>query len=116
MSVESGAPADAAVLWVGCRRRPGSVLRDLLERQHVGLVHRVARQVCRRMPSMDPGDLAGAGSLGLMHAIERFDRERGLAFSTYAVRCIRGAILDDLRARDWMSRGARVRARRIDMA
>lgn len=103
-------------LWETYRREPTAELRDLLARHYVGLVHHTARQISRQSPSLEADELVGAGSLGLLRALERFDVTRGLAFSTYAVQCIRGAIQDDLRKRDWMPRGARARARRIAAA
>ena len=57
-----------------------------------------------------------AGALGLMKALDSFDLSRGLAFSTYAVLRIRGAILDDLRSRDATPRSVRVKRRRIESA
>jgi len=58
-------------------------------------------------------DLVSSGTLGLVRALESFDRSRGLAFSTYATPRIRGAILDDLRASDWIPRSVRSKARDI---
>ena len=60
------------------------------------------------------GELVSAGALGLMKALDSFDLSRGLAFSTYAVLRIRGAILDSLRTSDWAPRLQRKRARLID--
>lgn len=100
-------------LWDAYRREPSLVLREQLARHYVGLVHHMAWIFARRSSALDASELVGAGSLGLLRALERFDADRGLAFSTYAVQCIRGAILDELRRRDWMPRGLRARARRI---
>lgn len=85
---------------------------ELLDR-YLGLVHHVAREVGARTPMVEIDDLVSAGTLGLIRALESFDLSRGLAFSTYAVRRIRGAILDDLRSRDWTPRSARVKSRRM---
>ena len=75
--------------------------RDALLREHLGLVHFVARQVFRKLSTeADLDDLLGAGTLGLIGALESFDRARGLAFSTFAAPRIRGSILDDLRRQD----------------
>lgn len=116
MSTETDVSPDLPSLWAAYRQDPSPELRERLARSYMGLVHHVAWQIGRRISVYEPGDLAGAGSLGLLRAIDRFDSERGLAFSTYAVRCIRGAILDDLRQRDNMPRGMRSRARRIEAA
>jgi RNA polymerase sigma factor FliA len=90
--------------------------RQLLE-QHLGLAHHIARQIAERVPEgVELDDLVSAGALGLVLALESFDPSRGLAFSTYATPRIRGAILDDLRKRDWVPRSVRSKSRRIAAA
>ena len=80
--------------------------------RHLPLVHSVVERVCVHLPpTVDKDDLFHAGVIGLMDAIARFDPTRDNAFSTYAVLRIRGAVIDELRTRDWVSRGARERAR-----
>ncbi|HEX7939822.1 MAG TPA: sigma-70 family RNA polymerase sigma factor, partial [Gemmatimonadaceae bacterium] len=91
--------------------------RQALLVSHVGLVHHVARQLARRLSTEAQLDeLVSAGSLGLIQAVDSFDVKRGLAFSTYAVPRIRGAILDELRKLDHVSRGVRRRARDVGQA
>ena len=87
-------------LWARYRSAGDPEARSQLLARHLGLVHHVAREVSRRIPSVELGELVSAGALGLMKALDSFDLSRGLAFSTYAVLRIRGAILDDLRSRD----------------
>jgi RNA polymerase sigma factor FliA len=89
--------------------------RELLE-LYIGLVHHVAREMSRRTRAVELDDLISAGTFGLIRALDSFDLSRGLAFSTYAVRRIRGAILDDLRSQDWAPRAVRVKARRLQVA
>ena len=90
--------------------------RELLGR-YLGLVHHAAREVAPRVrDAISLDELVSAGSIGLLQAMEGFDCERGLAFSTFAMRRIRGAILDDLRARDPLSRADRAHARRHEAA
>jgi RNA polymerase sigma factor for flagellar operon FliA len=90
--------------------------RDLLGR-YLGLVHHAAREVAPKVrDAVSLDELVSAGSLGLLQSMEGFDPERGLAFSTFAMRRIRGAILDDLRARDPLSRSDRAHTRRHDAA
>jgi RNA polymerase sigma factor for flagellar operon FliA len=68
----------------------------------------VAVKLARDLPSStDLDDLISTGFIGLMDAAEKFDPSRGVKFETYAEFRIRGAILDDLRKQDWMSRTAR---------
>src|SRR5690606_36993274 len=72
--------------------------RELLSR-YIGLVHHAAREVAPRVrDAVSLDELFSAGSLGLLQAMEGFDTDRGLAFSTFAMRRIRGAILDELRS------------------
>ena len=82
---------------------------------HLGLVHHIAGQIARSGSmhgAAEFDDLVGAGVLGLIGAVHRFDPGRGLAFSTFAVPRIRGAILDDLRRRDEVPRVVRSRQRK----
>jgi RNA polymerase sigma factor for flagellar operon FliA len=61
-------------------------------------------------------DLINTGVIGLVEAFSNFDPNRGVKFETYAVPRIRGAILDELRALDWVPRSTRARTREIDRA
>mgnify|MGYP000111277947 CR=1 FL=1 len=91
-------------------RGEGEREREIL--RHLPLVHSVVERVCAHLPpSVDRDDLFHAGVIGLIDALGRFDASRDNAFSTYAVLRIRGQIIDELRARDWVPRGARERAR-----
>jgi len=65
---------------------------------------------------VDEGDLVSYGLLGLINAIERYDPGRDIKFETYAITRIRGAIIDELRALDWVPRSVRARARAIERA
>jgi RNA polymerase sigma factor for flagellar operon FliA len=86
---------------------------ELLE-CYLGLVHHSARELAARIGHhAEVDDLVGAGTIGLVEALEGFDRSRGLAFSTYAMPRIRGAMLDQLRSLDWTPRVIRERARRL---
>jgi RNA polymerase sigma factor for flagellar operon FliA len=103
-------------LWQRYRSTADPEARTQLLDRYLGLVHHVAREIGARTPVVELDDLVSAGALGLVRALESFDLSRGLAFSTYAVRRIRGAILDDLRARDWAPRSVRVKGRRLAAA
>ncbi|HEV8216392.1 MAG TPA: FliA/WhiG family RNA polymerase sigma factor [Gemmatimonadaceae bacterium] len=94
-----------------------SSARDALLTENLSLVHHVARQLARRLSDkVDHDELVSAGILGLMSAMTAFDPERGLAFSTFAVPRIRGAILDELRRQDHVPRSVRRKTRDIEAA
>lgn len=107
------ARASQAALWERYRSAADLEARALLAQQYIPLVYSVARQLSVRLTTVEFDELVSAGNLRLLRALEAFDLSRGLAFTTYAVPRIRGAILDDLRQRDWMPRSARARTRRL---
>ena len=98
-------------LWSRYRATGDADARAQLLDKYLGLVHHAAREFATRTPALELSDLLGAGTLGLMRALDTFDLSRGLAFSTYAMTRIRGSILDDLRARDWTPRSVRAKSR-----
>ncbi len=90
-----------------------AVARDQLVEQHLHLVHSIAAKLRRRLgKTMEPGDLVGYGTQGLIEAAQKFDPRQGTAFGTFAYYRIRGAIFDGMRTMGWYSRGdyARFRA------
>ncbi len=107
---------DTTSFWAAYRGGD-EVARERLMARHLPLVHHVARKVLSALPGeAELGDLVSAGTLGLMNAIDSFDEQRGLAFSTYAAPRIRGAILDDLRRWDHAPRSVRRKVRQINGA
>src|SRR6202142_1681992 len=85
---------------------------EKLVREHLPLVQYVVSEVAHRVPNhVSRSDLVSAGMLGLAQAARSFDPERGIAFDRFASTRIRGALLDELRGRDWASRSVRSRAR-----
>jgi RNA polymerase sigma factor for flagellar operon FliA len=91
--------------------------RETLLTEHISLVHHVARQIHRRVSSdVELDELVSAGTMGLIEALERFEPTRGLAFSTFAVPRVRGAILDELRRIDHVPSSMRRRTRTLATA
>jgi len=106
---------DAA--WEQYHKDKSERSRDVLLEAHLPLIQRVVDRISRRLPSeVDPGDLQQEGVFGLMHAIDRFDPERGVRFSTFATQSINSAVLDYLRSIDWAPRLARSRSRKLNTA
>jgi len=118
-ATEAEGPADAAditsALWADfltTRSRSG---RDRLVVHYRGLVRGVAGKLAGGLPNhVDVADLVQVGMFGLLDAVERFDPEREVRFESYAAQRIRGAMLDELRAQDWVPRSARSRRREIE--
>ena len=104
-------------LWRGYVPGGAPDQRDRLVLHYEPLVRQVAGRVGHRLPAhIDHADLIQAGVFGLIDAIDRFEPELGVRFETYAVQRIRGAILDELRAQDWVPRIVRNRFRELAKA
>jgi RNA polymerase sigma factor for flagellar operon FliA len=104
-------------LWREYRRTHDKAPRDRLLLTYAPLVKFVAGRLGSGLPAhVDKDDLASSGLLGLIGAIERFDPDRNVKFETYAIGRIRGAILDELRAVDWVPRSVRARTHEIERA
>ena len=90
----------------------GVMDKHSLWQRYVPLVRHEALRLQVRLPaSVELDDLLQAGGIGLLNAVERYDALQGTAFTTYAVQRIRGAMLDELRSRDWVPRSVRRNAR-----
>ena len=88
-----------------------------LVRRHLPLVQYAVAEVASRVPRhVSRSDLLSAGMVGLAQAARSYDAERGIAFDRYASQRIRGALLDELRSRDWASRTVRAKARAVTSA
>lgn len=107
---------DSRSLWAS--HAAGDIdARDALLCEQLNLVHHVARQLARSLTTeANIDELVSAGTMGLMAALATFDQSRGLAFSTFAVPRIRGAILDELRRQDHVPRSVRRKTRSIAAA
>jgi RNA polymerase sigma factor for flagellar operon FliA len=94
------------------RLDPGALLK-----QYSPLVRRLAHQMIAKLPAnVEIDDLIQVGMIGLNDALCRFDPAQGVQFETFATQRIRGAMLDELRGSDWMSRGDRKHQRTIETA
>ena len=108
---------DVGTLWRQYRRTKDQAIRDRLILTYAPLVKYVAGRLGSGLPAhVDEGDLVSYGLLGLIGAIERFDPDRDIKFETYAIARIKGSIIDELRAMDWVPRSVRARARDIERA
>jgi RNA polymerase sigma factor for flagellar operon FliA len=108
---------DTLQLWRQYKRSKDQGLRDRLILTYAPLVKYVAGRLGSGLPAhVDDDDLVSYGLLGLIGAIERYDPDRDVKFETYAIARIKGAIIDELRAMDWVPRSVRSRAREIERA
>ncbi|MGF1667539.1 MAG: RNA polymerase sigma factor WhiG [Acidimicrobiia bacterium] len=106
---------EVSAMWERFKSTGDERTRDALIIQYSPLVKFVAGRVGVGLPrNVDQSDLVSYGIFGLIDAIDKFEPERGFKFETYAINRIKGAILDELRAMDWVPRSVRARAREIE--
>jgi RNA polymerase sigma factor FliA len=114
---KSAAEAALRELWVDFKKTADPPLRERLILHYSPLVKYVAGRVGVGLPpNIEQADLVSYGIFGLIDAIEKFDLERAIKFETYAISRIRGAIIDELRAIDWIPRSVRYKAREVEKA
>ncbi len=95
----------------------GQLDRDALIRQYSPLVRRLAHHMMAKLPpSIQVDDLIQVGLIGLSEALTRYEATQGVQFETFATQRIRGAMIDELRENDWMSRGSRKSQKEIEVA
>jgi len=106
--------ADENELWSRYHKDRGRPAFDALVEHYLPLVKVVAGRLAMHLPnSVREEDLYSAGCVGLLSAVENFDPARDVRFETYAMGRIRGAMLDELRSMDVLTRAVRERAARI---
>lgn len=106
---------DVDRLWSSYKLDADMHTRNNLLVAYMPLVKNVAKRLGFTLPpSVEDDDLISYGVFGLIDAIDKFDPSRGFKFETYAISRIRGSILDELRAMDWVPRSVRAKARAID--
>ncbi len=106
-----------AELWREFKGSGDPALRERLILHYSPLVKYVAGRVGVGLPpNIEQADLVSYGIFGLIDAIEKFDLTRAIKFETYAISRIKGAIIDELRAIDWIPRSVRYKAREVEKA
>jgi RNA polymerase sigma factor FliA len=109
------AVAELAALWEEYKGTGSAGSRERLILHYAPLVKYVASRVATGLPtSVEQADLVSYGMFGLIDALQKFDPARGNKFETYAIPRIKGAIIDELRALDWVPRSVRFKAREIE--
>jgi RNA polymerase sigma factor FliA len=108
---------ELAELWAEFKETASLQARERLILHYAPLVKYVASRVATGLPaSVEQADLVSYGMFGLIDALEKFEPARGNKFETYAIPRIKGAIIDELRAMDWVPRSVRFKAREIEKA
>jgi len=117
LSQGKASPDQLAALWKKLKRGKDEAARNQLMEHYLPIVKYSAERLHNKLPGeVDVDDLISAGIFGLMDAIKAFDPGRGVKFETYCAPRIRGAILDELRAMDWVPRLVRSRAHKLNEA
>jgi RNA polymerase sigma factor for flagellar operon FliA len=107
-------PVDNRKLSAAWRAYGDTLSEEENLKNHMPLVRSVVDRMRASLPShIDVDDLYSVGLLGLIQALRRFDPTLGVTFASYATLRIRGAVLDELRRVDWMSRSLRVKAKKV---
>jgi RNA polymerase sigma factor for flagellar operon FliA len=116
-SAPSRTGEDIDALWEEYKATSAPRARERLILHYAPLVNAVAGRVGMRLPStVEQADLVSYGMFGLIDAIEKYQTDRSVKFESYASSRIRGAIIDELRAMDWVPRSVRTKARSVDRA
>src|SRR5918997_1505176 len=104
-------------LWRRYKGSGSDRAREQLVVAYSPLVKYVAGRMSSGLPAhVEESDLISYGLIGLINAIEKFDIDREIKFETYAITRIRGAMIDELRALDWIPRSVRQKARNVERA
>lgn len=104
-------------LWQEYKATSSREARDRLIVHYAPMVNYVAGRVAVGLPpTIEQADLVSYGIFGLIDAIEKYDPARNVKFETYAMTRVKGAIIDELRAIDWVPRTVRAKARSLENA
>jgi RNA polymerase sigma factor for flagellar operon FliA len=108
---------ELGAIWHAFKADADSMAREKLILHYAPLVKYVASRVATGLPaSVEQSDLVSYGMFGLMDALNKYEPGRGNKFETYAIPRIKGAIIDELRAMDWVPRSVRFKQREIEKA
>lgn len=109
--------ADMSVAWVQYKEHNDLEARDELIIHYAHLVKYVAGRLAINLSSVvEVDELNSCGIEGLIDAIEKYDHKRNIKFETYAITRIRGAMIDGLRAMDWMPVSVRQKSKELEKA
>jgi RNA polymerase sigma factor for flagellar operon FliA len=105
------------MLWKEYKKTGNSLIRDEISRRYAFLVKSIAGKAAISLSKhVEFDELVSYGTIGLLDAIEKFQHDKGIKFSTYATMRIRGSIFDELRSIDWVPRSIRQKSRELEQA
>ncbi len=106
------------LLWRTFQEGYDSTSQEKLAKQYIHLVEQMANRLSISIPHriIPKEDLMGLGYIGLIEAIQKFDYKKGYQFETYGLWRIKGAMLDGIRQMDWIPRGLREKAKKLNAA
>ncbi len=105
---------EVEAMWVEYKQTDSVVLRNRLIETYLPLVDDLADRITGRLPRcIEVDEMRSAGVFGLIDAIKGFDLSRDIQFEAYCSQRIRGAILDELRQRDWVPRLVQIRSKKF---
>lgn len=114
---KKGTGEEPIALWREYKATKSESARNKLMEIYLPVVKYTAERVAAKLPqNIDVDDLMSAGIFGLMDAIDGFDLDRGVKFKTFCSQRVRGAMLDELRANDWVPRLVRTKATHLEHA
>lgn len=109
--------AELGRLWEEFKGQGSMAAREHLILHYAPLIKYVVGRLAAGLPqNVERADLVSYGMFGLIDALEKFDPDRQVKFETYAIPRIRGAVIDELRAMDWVPRSIRFKAREVEKA
>ncbi len=110
-------PGQLKKWWQAFQSTGDRTAREALITHYLYLVKYAVGRMLVHLPShLEADDLVGYGLIGLIQSVEKFELARNIRFETFAMTRIRGAILDQLRALDWMPRSLRKKAKAVEQA
>lgn len=104
-------------LWQEYILKKDAAIKEKLIVHYISLVQKIAQKMAYTLPMhMDKEDLYSHGIFGMLEAIDRYNPQLGIPFTTFAVKRIKGAIIDGIRKEDWLPVSVRKKAKLLEQA
>lgn len=104
-------------LWKKYKSTRNPEIKEEIILHYINLVQKAAAKAAAYLPThVSKEDLQSHGIFGLLEAIDRYDHEQGVPFSIFAIKRIKGSIIDALRREDWVPSSIRKKMRLVEQA